>query len=348
MFRPGSGIAVCSNRYSIPTARVPHQVRNLFTFAPDIRTSLFFSVMRQKVNLILLFAVLFSSCRDTRIKEHQDWGKYFEAEGIKSSGFILRDHTHDEVHYYNLSHDTTHYLPASTFKIMNALVALELGVVQDDRFVIPWDGVVRSREELNRDMDLREAFRISAVPYFQELARRIGREQMQHYLDTVRYGNRQMGPAIDSFWLDNSLQVSPDEQLGLMKRLYFNELPFSDRTQRIVRSLMLREEKEHTKFYYKTGWGLLPDKQVLWIVGFAEYTEHVKEAKGSMNKSDERNYVYFFAQNFEVPASDTTKDWGAIRIKYCTRSWIAILRSGENRAGLSCFALGFSQFIICS
>lgn len=270
--------------------------------------------MRQKSGLILLLAVLLGSCRDTRIKEHRDWGKYFEAEGIKSSGFILRDHTHDEVHYYNLAHDTAHYLPASTFKILNSLIALELGIARDDQFVIPWDSVVRDMPEWNKDLNMREAFRVSSVPYYQELARRIGRERMQHYLDTVRYGNKTIGSAIDSFWLDNSLQVSPDEQLGLMKRLYFNELPFSDRTQRIVRSLMLREEKGNAKFYYKTGWGMLPGKQVLWLVGFVEYVEHVKEHEKSMNKSDQRNYVYFFAENFEIPAGDTSKDWGALRI----------------------------------
>ena len=41
------------------------------------------------------------------------------------------------------------YLPGSTFKIPNALIALETGVVADvDKEVIRWDGVVREIEEL--------------------------------------------------------------------------------------------------------------------------------------------------------------------------------------------------------
>jgi beta-lactamase class D len=269
---------------------------------------------RQVLLICLLCPFLFLSCRDARIKEHSDWAKYFDAYGIKNAGFILRDQAHDAVHYYNLAHDTTHYLPASTFKIFNSLVALELGIAPDDKFLIKWDGVVRERAELNKDLSMREAFKISAFPYYQELARRIGRVQMQHYLDTVKYGNRMIGKNIDQFWIDNSLQISADEQLGFIKRLYFNELPFSERTQRIVRSMMLQEENGNFKLYYKTGWGKLADKQVIWIVGFAEYQEHVKENKESMNKTDLRNYVYFFAENFEIPNSDTSHDWFAVRL----------------------------------
>lgn len=272
-------------------------------------------MMRQSLIVCLLSSLLFLSCRNARIKENPDWAKYFDAYGIKSGGFILRDQAHDAVHYYNLAQDTTHYLPASTFKIFNSLVALELGVAPDDKFMIKWDGVVRDNPEWNKDLSMREAFKVSAVPYYQELARRIGRQQMQHYLDTVKYGNRMIGKDIDQFWLDNSLQISADEQLGFIKRLYFNELPFSERTQRIVRSMMLQEDNNNFKLYYKTGMGQSGDKQVAWIVGFAEYEEHVKEHKESMNKTDVRNYVYFFAENFEVPKSDTSHDWVAARLE---------------------------------
>jgi beta-lactamase class D len=273
------------------------------------------SFKRISLSGLLLSLLLLASCHEARVKEHKDWAKYFEAQGIKQSGFILRDHTHDVVHYYNLEHDTAHYLPASTFKIFNSLVAIETGIAADDRYMIKWNGQSSGRPECDKDMTMREAFRESCVSYYQELARQIGQQRMQHYLDTVNYGNRKIGGAIDSFWLNNSLQISPDEQVGFIKRLYFGQLPFSDRTQRIVRSMMLREQDSSgLKLYYKTGWGKLADKQVLWIVGFAENEVKVKEPKESMNKSDVRNYVYFFAENFEIPANDTSKDWFKVRL----------------------------------
>jgi beta-lactamase class D len=270
-------------------------------------------IMRNVLLASCALILFLGSCSQTRIHEHASWGQYFDAYGVKNGCFILRDNNHEAVHYYNLPGCTTRLLPASTFKIFNSLVALETDVAPDDQFIIPWDSVKRGHG-WDRDMNMRDAFRLSNVAYYQEIARRIGRQRMQHYLDTVKYGNMDMGGAIDTFWLNDSLQISADEQAGFIKKLYFNELPFSERTQRIVRSMMLHDEAPQYKLYYKTGWGILPNKQILWVVGFAERIEDVNEPKESMNKSNERAYPYFFAENFEVPVGDTTKDWASIRI----------------------------------
>src|SRR5688572_13333343 len=86
------------------------------------------------------------------------------------------------------------HLPASTFKIFNSLVALEEKAVADEREVIPWDGVERFVADWNRDHDMASAIRVSAVWFYQELARRAGAARMQHWLDAVGYGNRSMQP----------------------------------------------------------------------------------------------------------------------------------------------------------
>src|SRR3954463_3880174 len=81
-------------------------------------------------------------------------------------------------------------LPASTFKIPNSLIALETGVVGDpDKDIFKWDGVVRSIEPWNKDHTLRTAIAASVVPVYQEIARRVGAERMQKYLDLFDYGN---------------------------------------------------------------------------------------------------------------------------------------------------------------
>src|SRR6185312_659162 len=135
--------------------------------------------------------------------------------------------------------------------------------------------------EWNRDMNMREAFELSNVGYYQELARRIGPARMQHYLDTVNYGNMNMGGRIDNFWLNDSLKISADEQTGFLKRLYFAQLPFSERSQRIVKTMMLREQTPDYNLYYKTGTGQDGNKFIYWVVGFAEKIDHTKELKGS-------------------------------------------------------------------
>ena len=270
--------------------------------------------MFQRVFLVGLSVILLSSCAKTRIKEHGEWAKYFDNYGIKNAGFILRDNNHESIHYYNKAEVTERFLPASTFKIFNSLVALETAVAPDDQLFIKWDSVVRQQPEWNKGMTMREAFKLSNYGYYQEIARRIGPATMQHYLDTVKYGNMIMGGSIDNFWINNTLKISADEQTGFLKRMYFAELPFSERSQRIVKTLMLQEQTPGYNLYYKTGTGFDSGKAIYWIVGFSERIEQVKEPEGSMNKSNVRNYPYFFAQIFEIPVSDTAKDWMKVRL----------------------------------
>lgn len=280
---------------------------------PLIHTSL------RRLPLVLILATTFlliGSCRNARVKEQQEWGKIFEQYGIKNGCFIIRDHAHESLHLYNKERCLQRFTPASTFKIFNSLVAIETGVAKDDRLVIPWDGVVREPQDWNRDMDMREAFRVSNVPYYQEIARRVERQNYQHYLDTVKYGNMKIGSKVDAFWLDNSLQISADEQIGFIRKLYFDELPFTVRTQSMVKNMMLREDSTYNRLYYKTGAGTTEQgAQLFWIVGYLEHSMRVKEHKNSMNKTGVHNYPYFFALNFEVPKGDASHNWPDTRVQ---------------------------------
>jgi beta-lactamase class D len=312
MSHPRSGLAnIAKDRLF----RLVHKLLNLLTEAVINHVSInYLCAMRLQIFLCCFLLLSVFSCRESRIHEKKEWGKTFEAYGIKNACFIMRDHTHESIYFYNKDRCLRRFLPASTFKIFNSLVALETGIAPDEQLLIKWDSVIR-RQEWNQDLNMREAFKVSSVPYYQELARRIGPDYMKHYLDTAQYGNRRMGPKVDDFWLTDTLQISADEQVGFVKKLYFDELPFSERTQRIVRSIMLREETPQFKLYYKTGTGVLKDSTIYWVVGFVEKIEQVKEHANSMNKSNIRNYPYFFAQNFSIANSDTSRNWYDTRIK---------------------------------
>ncbi len=273
-----------------------------------------------RLTYFAFFILLLSSCQQSRLKDHPEWQQHFADYSIENGCFILRDQTHEVVHYYNKEHCLEQVVPASTFKILNALIALETGITPDDQLVIPWDSVVREMPAWNKDMNMREAFAVSNVPYFQEIARRIGPAVMKYYIDTIKYGNMNTGDQVDAFWLDGSLKISADEQVGFIKKLYFNELKgFSERSQRIVRSMMLREETPGYRIFYKTGWGDAGEKHILWIVGFAERIRQVQEHKNAMNKSDVRIIPVFFAQQFEVAHDDTTQDWSQVRVEILHR-----------------------------
>lgn len=273
--------------------------------------------MRNSILFLVAVLLLTASCRESRIHEHQDWGKFFSEHGIDSACFIIRNNNHESIDYYNKERCLQRFSPASTFKIFNSLVALNIPIAPDEQMVIKWDSVER-RPEWNQDLNMRDAFKVSSVPYYQEIARRVGYDYMQHYLDTVQYGNQNAKGRIDEFWLNDTLQISADEQVGFLKRMYFYELPFTERAQRIVRSMMLQEDTDDYKLYYKTGWSAPngADKQTVWVVGFVERIEHMKEHKNSMNKSDYRLYPYFFAMNFSLPNDvEDYKKYSNIRLE---------------------------------
>ena len=236
--------------------------------------------MKRYCFYLFVLAVFLPSCFDN-IKESADLKPFFDKHHAEGS-FALYDNGRGEIKVYNLKRDTTRMSPASTFKIITSLVALQTGTVLNDSTVIPWDGITREVNDWNKDLTLAEAFKVSAVPHFQELARRIGK-------DTLHYGNQTIGNKVDTFWLDNSLQISPDEQLGLMKRLYFDQLPFTKGAQHSVRNMMLQEQNSNYSLSYKTGWTSADDKKHIgWVVGWIEENRH----------------PYFFALNLETTNED--------------------------------------------
>ena len=238
-------------------------------------------MLKMKKNIVLfgklsiVFLLLsFTSCSVNRAKVDNSLGKYFEENKVEGC-FTLLNNSDGKVTVYNMALDTARFSPASTFKIVNALIGLEIGKIADEKMVIKWDGVTREPSSWNSDLTMEEAFKVSSEPYFKEVARQIGKANMQQWLDSLHYGNMKIGEQVDSFWVDQSLQISPDEQLGLMKRLYFDQLPFQKRTQQIVRDVMKQEENTLYSLSYKTGWN--SDQQgnhIGWVIGWIEENRH--------------------------------------------------------------------------
>jgi beta-lactamase class D len=164
-------------------------------------------------------------------------------------------------------------MPASTFKIPNSLIALEPGVVADpDKDIFKWDGVTRSIEAWNKDHTLRSAIAVSAVPVYQEIARRIGQERMQKYVDLLEYGNRDIGGGIDQFWLTGNLRIDPIQQVDFVDRLRRGVLPVSKRSQELVRDILPVTKAGDATIRAKSGLlGAEIGKPSLgWLVGWAE------------------------------------------------------------------------------
>ncbi|MBN3950040.1 MAG: class D beta-lactamase [Nostoc sp. NMS7] len=203
-------------------------------------------------------------------------GRHFQEFGREGS-ILIYDSKNNRIYEHNPQRNATAIAPASTFKIFNALVALETGVVPNDVVVLTWDGIHREIDAWNHDTNLRQAFKDSTVWFYQVLARRIGYERMQQFINKVGYGNRQIGTAadIDHFWLQQPLQITPKEQIKFLQRLYQGDLPFSQRTINLVKDIMVREQTPDYTLRGKTGWLTSTKPQVGWFVGYLEQNKNV-------------------------------------------------------------------------
>lgn len=257
-------------------------------------------MMKTRQTLLLLTLAVFGlgSCMQKHTTEiRNDFKKYYKEFNVEGS-FILYDQQKDKYIVYNPDQVKEPFTPASTFKICNSLIGLETGVIQDENFVLPWDSVVRKHAEWNTDQDLKTAFKNSTVWYYQELARRVGGEQMKSWLDKAKYGNADTSGGIDKFWLSGGLRISPEQQIDFLRRLHDNQLPFSKRSVDIVKNIMIARDTLGYVVRAKTGWGSEQERDIGWYVGYLE-------TKGN---------VYYFANCIQTGDYSNT-DFGNARIE---------------------------------
>ncbi|MDV2994077.1 MAG: Beta-lactamase OXA-10 [Chroococcidiopsis sp. SAG 2025] len=223
-------------------------------------------------------------------QERPDFGKYFQQAGVEGT-FLLYDLKQKQYLVYNPQRANTSIIPVSTFKIFNSLVALETGVIQDENEVIKSDGTPQKFPNWNQDQTMRSAIAGSVIWFYQELARRIGQERMQRYINLANYGNQDISGGIDQFWLKGDLRISPKQQIDLLVKLYQNKLPFSQKTMATVKEILINEKTNDYILRGKTGWGWDFTPQVGWYVGYLERGDR----------------VYFFALNMDINKPEDTK-----------------------------------------
>jgi beta-lactamase class D len=176
------------------------------------------------------------------------------------------------------------FLPASTFKIPNSIIALETGVIGNDSTLFKWNGEKRRLPAWEQDLTFADAFRVSCVPCYQEIARKIGPVRMNEYLKKLNYGYMKVDSSnIDVFWLEGDSRISMNQQMDFITRFYRGELPISPRTRDILKRMMVIEDNGKYIFSGKTGWSIRNGNNNGWFVGYLE-------TKGS---------VYFIVTNIE-------------------------------------------------
>lgn len=227
--------------------------------------------------------------------------KYFDSCGVDGSVVIFDQSTKQWI-----VSDTTgiflETLPASTFKIINLLIALETKTIKDEHEIVKWVGSTDTtkygyRPEIYHDMSVKEAFEVSAGWVFVELAKKIGKENYKKYLTLCEYGNINLSQTDPDFWNFGEFAISPKNQVEFLIKLYEDRLPFSKHNIEIVKNVMISEQTKNYNLRAKTGWTRDKDINTGWWVGY------VVNKKG----------VYFFATRLLQNRKFNRSDFGTCR-----------------------------------
>jgi len=215
---------------------------------------------------LLICAVLagMAGCSFNNVDNADELKTYFDSAHVKGC-FCLYDNGRGEFTLYNRDWYLKRFPPGATFNLLTTLIGVQTGKVFDEKTLIG-------------GTTLTEAFRNDSTAYFMALARMLGKDTMDRRIGAMGYGNMDTTGAVDSLALDGKLTISPDEQLGMIKKLYFDLLPFQHRTQNVVKGLMEREKNEQYTLAYIQSPG--------WVVGWIQ----------------EGHHPYFFVLSFEGQA----------------------------------------------
>lgn len=244
----------------------------------------------KQVSLVFVFALFFQTTF-AQEKVEKDFKRHFDNYGVNGC-FVLYNQSQDVLYCYNKERCDSGYIPASSFKIPNSLIALEEQVISDTSQIIEWDGVERSIQKWNQDQTLKTALKYSSVWVYEGFAEQIGVDTYTKYLEVFEYGNNDLSGPPTRFWLEGPFRVSANEQLSFLRKFYYYDLNVSKRSTDMVKAIMLRERGDNYVISGKTGTGKLTDgKIVMWLVGYVEKDDN----------------PYFFALNITGNESDRTK-----------------------------------------
>nr|WP_317347957.1 BlaR1 family beta-lactam sensor/signal transducer [uncultured Blautia sp.] len=189
--------------------------------------------------------------------------------------FVLYNSRENTWSVYDPDNARKRISPNSTYKIYDALLGLESGVISPESSVISWNGEACPFEAWEGDQDLNSAMKNSVNWYFQSIDSQLGSDSIKSFLHTIQYGNQQTGSDMDLYWTDSSLKISPLEQVELLKKFNENEFHFSPDNISAVKKALQLSSSDAGNFFGKTGTGRIDNRDVNgWFVGYVETSDN--------------------------------------------------------------------------
>jgi beta-lactamase class D len=185
---------------------------------------------------------------------------------------------------------------------VNTLIALDAGVIENEEELVAWPGQTDTvkygyRPDIYKDMNMKEAFQLSAGWVYVELAKRIGKEKYAGYLKQIGYGNADASIDDPDFWNFGEFGISPVNQIEILIKVYKEMLPFSKAHLKMLKEIMITEKGDDYVIRAKTGWTRDKGINTGWWVGYVEKAGN----------------VYFFATRLVKDRSLGTGNFGPCR-----------------------------------
>lgn len=210
--------------------------------------------------------------------------------GDYTGSFVLYDQATDKWNIYNIDNASTRIPPNSTYKIYDALLGLESGIITPEHSTFTWNGEPCPFESWESDQDLTSAMHNSVNWYFQAIDSQAGFQSVKTFLQTINYGNQNTGTNLNLYWTDFSLKISPIEQVELLQNFYQNNFHFDSKNIQAVKKALLLSTTSSGSLYGKTGTGRVNGKDVNgWFIGYIETS----------------NNTYYFATNIQSSSGAT-------------------------------------------
>ena len=210
--------------------------------------------------------------------------------GDYTGSFVLYNQSADKWNIYNMEHASTRVSPNSTYKIYDALLGLESGIITPEHSTFTWNGEPYPFHSWEADQDLTSAMHNSVNWYFQAIDSQAGFEAVRTFLQTINYGNQNTGTNLNLYWTDFSLKISPIEQVELLQDFYQNNFHFDSKNIQAVKKALLLSTTSSGSLYGKTGTGRVNGKDVNgWFIGYIETA----------------NNTYYFATNIQSSSGAT-------------------------------------------
>ncbi len=264
------------------------------TFAKKLKGTVAFALM--VLLLVGLTPALSAYAADT---DHYAWesssaqisyvdlSSYF---GTYDGSFVMYDAGNNAWSIHNIDHALLRVSPDSTYKIYDALFALEAGIITPEHSLMVWDGTSYPFEAWNADQTLPSAMASSVNWYFQSLDRQLGMTALSDDIRNIGYGNENIGGDLSAYWMEGTLEIAPVEQVELLVGLQNNSFGFAPENVHAVKDALRLFSSDDAIYYGKTGTGRVDGQDVNgWFVGFIETPDT----------------TYYFATNIQADSKAT-------------------------------------------